>query len=87
MRSLVLLYDSNNDRGCSVKSLQSVFIQVKSDKASVTITSRFDGIVKKLHHDVDGIVLVGQSLVDIETSGGDEEEDAPVNDDGKLTES
>lgn len=43
--------------------------EVKSDKASVTITSRFDGIIKKLHHEVDDIVLVGQPLVDIETSG------------------
>nr|XP_039273236.1 lipoamide acyltransferase component of branched-chain alpha-keto acid dehydrogenase complex, mitochondrial-like [Styela clava] len=43
--------------------------EVKSDKASVTITSRFDGVIKKLHHEVDDIVLVGQALVDIETSG------------------
>lgn len=50
--------------------------EVKSDKASVTITSRFDGIIKKLHHEMDDVVLVGQPLVDIETShSGDEEQE------------
>lgn len=46
-------------------------LQVKSDKASVTITSRFDGVIKKLHHEVDSIVQVGQALVDIETTSED----------------
>ncbi|KAK2580818.1 hypothetical protein KPH14_005901 [Odynerus spinipes] len=40
--------------------------EVQSDKASVTITSRYDGLVKRLHYKVDDIVLVGESLVDIE---------------------
>ncbi|XP_064625615.1 lipoamide acyltransferase component of branched-chain alpha-keto acid dehydrogenase complex, mitochondrial-like [Lineus longissimus] len=41
--------------------------EVQSDKASVTITSRFDGVIKTLHYAVDDIALVGKPLVDIET--------------------
>ncbi|KAG7327457.1 hypothetical protein KOW79_009063 [Hemibagrus wyckioides] len=44
--------------------------EVQSDKASVTITSRYDGVIRKLHYDVDSIALVGKPLVDIETDGG-----------------
>ena len=40
--------------------------EVQSDKASVSITSRYDGVIKKLHFEVDDNVLVGQALVDIE---------------------
>lgn len=40
--------------------------EVQSDKASVTITSRYDGIIKKLYYEVDGIAKVGKPLVDIE---------------------
>lgn len=41
--------------------------EVQSDKASVTITSRFDGVIKKLCYDVDAVALVGKPLVEIET--------------------
>ncbi|GAA6083470.1 lipoamide acyltransferase component of branched-chain alpha-keto acid dehydrogenase complex, mitochondrial isoform X1, partial [Tachysurus ichikawai] len=44
--------------------------EVQSDKASVTITSRYDGVIRKLYYDVDSIALVGKPLIDIETNGG-----------------
>lgn len=40
--------------------------EVQSDKAAVTITSRYDGVVKRLYHEVDQTALVGQPLVDID---------------------
>lgn len=43
--------------------------EVQSDKASVTITSRYDGIVKALHYKLDETCLVGDALVDIELEG------------------
>jgi len=40
--------------------------EVQSDKASVTITSRYDGLVKALHFNVDDVAIVGAALLDIE---------------------
>uniref|UniRef100_A0A2M3Z015 Dihydrolipoamide acetyltransferase component of pyruvate dehydrogenase complex n=1 Tax=Anopheles braziliensis TaxID=58242 RepID=A0A2M3Z015_9DIPT len=45
--------------------------EVQSDKASVTITSRYDGKIAKLHHDVDSIALVGKPLLDFEVEDED----------------
>uniref|UniRef100_A0A158PA61 Dihydrolipoamide acetyltransferase component of pyruvate dehydrogenase complex n=1 Tax=Angiostrongylus cantonensis TaxID=6313 RepID=A0A158PA61_ANGCA len=43
--------------------------EVQSDKAAVTITSRYEGIIKKLLHKVDEVVRVGEPLVEIEVAG------------------
>ncbi|KAE9417547.1 hypothetical protein Angca_005198 [Angiostrongylus cantonensis] len=43
--------------------------EVQSDKAAVTITSRYDGVIKKLLHKVDEVVRVGEPLVEIEVAG------------------
>lgn len=44
--------------------------EVQSDKASVTITSKFDGVVTKLYYEVDDIAQTGDPLVDVEVAGG-----------------
>lgn len=40
--------------------------EVQSDKASVTITSRYDGKIAKIHKHVDDVALVGKPLLDFE---------------------
>lgn len=52
--------------GDTVSQFDSI-CEVQSDKASVTITSRYDGVIKRLCYKVDDIALVGNPLVEIET--------------------
>lgn len=46
--------------------------EVQSDKAAVTISSRYDGVITRLYHEVDQTALVGQPLVDIEVDGDED---------------
>ena len=46
--------------------------EVQSDKASVEITSKFSGVIKKIHFETDAVVQVGDSMLDIEVEGEDE---------------
>lgn len=50
--------------------------EVQSDKASVEITSPFDGVIKKLHYEPDDMAITGKPLVDIDIEGEIDEADA-----------
>ncbi|CZT48297.1 related to branched-chain alpha-keto acid dehydrogenase complex, E2 component precursor (lipoamide acyltransferase) [Rhynchosporium secalis] len=49
--------------------------EVQSDKASVEITSRFAGVIKKLHYEAGDMAKVGKPLVDIDIQGEIKDED------------
>ena len=49
--------------------------EVASDKANVEITSRFDGVIKQLHHEQDDVVQVGTALLDIDVQSDISPED------------
>ncbi|KAK5947203.1 hypothetical protein PMZ80_001350 [Knufia obscura] len=51
--------------------------EVQSDKASVEITSKYSGVVKKLRYERDAVVQVGDAMLDIEVEGEDEPEPEP----------
>nr|CAD2185198.1 unnamed protein product [Meloidogyne enterolobii] len=48
---------------------------VQSDKATVTITSRYKGIINKLYFQPDDIAKVGQTLLDVELNEEEENEE------------
>ncbi|KAF1334841.1 Lipoamide acyltransferase component of branched-chain alpha-keto acid dehydrogenase complex, partial [Globisporangium splendens] len=51
--------------GDSIKQFQNV-CEVQSDKATVEITSRYDGVVKKVHYKLGEMAKVGSTLIDID---------------------
>ncbi|GAW22944.1 hypothetical protein ANO14919_124910 [Xylariales sp. No.14919] len=53
----------------------SPLCEVQSDKASVEITSRFTGVVKKLHYEAGEMAKVGKPFVDIDIAGDAKKED------------
>ena len=53
--------------------------EVQSDKASVEITSPFDGVIKKLYYEPDDMAITGKPLVDI-----DIESEISAEDEAKL---
>lgn len=55
--------------GDTIKSFDRI-CEVQSDKATVEITSRYDGVVGKLLHDEGQIVKVGGTLLNIVQTGG-----------------
>lgn len=67
--------------GDKVSQFDSI-CEVQSDKASVTITSRYDGRIVKLYQEVDGVCKVGSTLVDIEIAddGADSSDSDQVQD-------
>ncbi|OAP54398.1 hypothetical protein AYL99_11499 [Fonsecaea erecta] len=67
----------------------SPLCEVQSDKASVEITSKYSGVIKKIHFPQDAVVQVGDAMLDIEVEGDEEEgphdTEAPSQDDpGKV---
>ena len=48
--------------------------EVQSDKASVEITSPFDGVIKKLYYEPDDMAVTGKPLVDIDMDGEEVED-------------
>lgn len=50
--------------------------EVQSDKASVEITSPFDGVITKLYHEPDDMAVTGKPLVDIDIQSEISEADA-----------
>ena len=62
--------------GDTIEQFQNI-CEVQSDKATVEITSRYDGVITKLHYEVGELAQVGTALIDIEVEG-EVETEAPA---------
>lgn len=71
---LIRWYVKEGDR---IKQFDKV-CEVQSDKANVEITSRYDGVVKKLYAEKGQLVKVGAPLIDIDVGGSSSAAAAPV---------
>ena len=72
--------------GESVKQFDRI-CEVQSDKATVEITSRFDGVINKIHHEVGDMVKVGDALIDIEVEGDESDHSGSTQEGGESKES
>lgn len=61
--------------------------EVQSDKASVTITSRYDGKITKIFHDIDELALVGKPLLEFEVTATEDDEADEQEDDASSSDS
>lgn len=61
--------------------------EVQSDKASVEITTRFTGVIKKLHYESGEMAIVGKPLVDIDVQEDVQEEEVLESPSPKTTQS
>lgn len=64
--------------GSVIKQFEKI-AEVQSDKATVEITSRYDGIVKKIHYNLNEMAKVGEALIDIETPESEVEKESVEN--------
>ncbi|KIX95429.1 uncharacterized protein Z520_08946 [Fonsecaea multimorphosa CBS 102226] len=55
----------------------SPLCEVQSDKASVEITSKYSGVIKKIYYPQDAVVQVGDAMLDIEVEGDEDEGEVP----------
>eukprot|EP00758_Cryptobia_borreli_P003835 Tbor_TRINITY_DN4008_c0_g2::TRINITY_DN4008_c0_g2_i1::g.11781::m.11781/K09699/DBT, bkdB; 2-oxoisovalerate dehydrogenase E2 component (dihydrolipoyl transacylase) len=70
--------------GDTISSFDKI-CEVQSDKATVEITSRFDGVVKKLYIEKGVIAHVGKPILDIEVDEGETSVIIPTDDAPKST--
>lgn len=52
--------------------------EVQSDKATTEITSRFDGVIKRLHYETEDVAQVGKPLCDIDVQSNISPEDEAI---------